>query len=119
MDLYGKCAASFSLCLPQGQTWDNIFYWKSDGVAVDLTGYTARMMLRSSVEAAAPTVSLTTADGSMTVSALGAIALNYSATLSSAVPAGTYLYDMELESSSGVVRRLIEGTAVVSREITR
>lgn len=116
---YGKCPADVDLCLPQGQTWDTTFIFSADGVPVDLNGFVARMMLRTTTEAASPTVSLSTVDGTMSVTTAGQIILNYSAPSSSAVTAATYLYDMELQSPSGNVRRLVQGRAVVSREITR
>jgi hypothetical protein len=117
--LYGKCPVQADLCLPQGQTWDTKFLWESGGNPVDLTGYAARMMLRTSAEAASPTVSLSTVAGTMTVNASGEIQLAYPAVSSSAITAATYLYDLEMENPAGNVRRLVEGRAVVSREITR
>ena len=119
--LYGKCPAQADLCLPQGSTWDTTFIWEADGVLVDLTGYVARMMLRTTAEAASPTVSLSTVGGTISVTTAGQIILNYSAASSSAVTAATYLYDLEIvdPAPSSKVRRLVEGRAVVSREITR
>jgi meiotically up-regulated gene 157 (Mug157) protein len=118
-ELYGKCPAEVDLCLPQGQTWDTSIVWEADGAPVDLTNYIARMMLRTSVDAASPTVSLSTATSTMTALSNGTIGLSYSAISSAAITAATYLYDLEVESPSGNVRRLMEGRAVVSREITR
>ncbi|MEB3209538.1 MAG: hypothetical protein VKK63_11585 [Synechococcus sp.] len=117
--LYGKCPVQADLCLPQGATWDTKFLWSSGGNPVDLTGYAARMQLRTTTEAASPTVSLSTVGGTMTVNASGEIQLAYPAISSSAITAATYLYDLELENPAGNVRRLVEGRAVVSREITR
>jgi len=119
VSLQGKCPALVDLCLPQGATWDTKFAWESGGTAVDLTGYAARMDLRASAEAASATVSLSTASGTISVNSSGEIQLNYPAVSSATITAATYLYDLELESGSGNVRRLIEGKAVVSREITR
>jgi hypothetical protein len=117
-ELYGKCPAQVDLCLPQGQTWDTTIEWSADGNPVNLTGWTARMMLRTTAEAASPTVSLSTATSTMTASN-GVIGLSYSAVSSAAITAATYLYDLEVVNPSGAVRRLMEGRAVVSREITR
>lgn len=118
-ELYGKCPAVVDLCLPQGQSWDTSILWEADGDPVDLTNFIARMMLRTTADAASPTVSLSTATSTLTALSNGTINLNYSAISSAAVTAATYLYDLELESPSGNVRRLMEGRAVVSREITR
>lgn len=118
-ELHGKCPAEVDLCLPQGQTWDTEIIWEADGAPVDLTGWTARMMLRTTAEAASPTVSLSTATSTMTALSNGTIGLSYSAISSAAITAATYLYDLEVQSPSGNVRRLMEGRAVVSREMTR
>ena len=118
-ELHGKCPAEVDLCLPQGQTWDDEFLWEANGTAVDLTGWTARMMLRTTAEAASPTVSLSTATSTMTALSNGIIGLSYSAISSSTITAATYLYDLEVVNPSGNVRRLMQGRAVVSREITR
>lgn len=117
--LYGKCPSEVDLCLPQGQTWDISMIWEADGTPVDVSSYVARMMLRTDPEVASPTVALSTTNNTIAVSSNGSITLNYSAVSSASVTAGTYVYDMELVSPSGNVRRLIQGRAVVSREITR
>ena len=117
--LQGKQPAQVDLALPQGQTWDTEFLWEADGDPVNLTGWTARMMLRATAEAASPTVSLSTATSTMTALCTGVIGLSYSAISSAAITAATYLYDMEVVNPYGVVRRLMEGNAVVSREMTR
>jgi meiotically up-regulated gene 157 (Mug157) protein len=118
-ELYGKCPAEVDLCLPQGQTWDTSVVWEADGEPVNLTGWSTRMMLRASAEAASPTVSLSTATSTMTALSNGTIGLSYSAISSAAITAATYLYDLEVVNPSGNVRRLMQGRAVVSREMTR
>jgi hypothetical protein len=55
----------------------------------------------------------------MTALSNGVIGLSYSAISSATITAATYLYDLEVVNPSGAVRRLMEGRAVVSREITR
>ena len=118
-ELYGPQPAKVDLWLGQGTTWDTQFLWETELGPQNLTGWTVRMMLRASPEAASPTVSLTTATNTITAASTGVIGLSYSAISSAAITAATYLYDMEAVSPSGAVRRLIEGNAVVSREMTR
>lgn len=119
MATYGIKPLLVDLELPQGQTWNNEFLWEADGTPTDLTGWSARMMLRTSAEAASPTVSLSTSTSTMTALSNGTIGLSYSAISSAAITAATYLYDLEVVNTSGVVRRLMEGKAIVTREITR
>lgn len=117
--LYGKQPAQADLALPQGQTWDTEFLWEADGAAVDLTGWSARMQIRASAEAASPTVSLSTATNTLTTVSSGVIGMSYSAISSAAITAGAYLYDLEVVNPSGAVRRLLEGRVLISREMTR
>jgi len=93
-----------------------------DGDRVDLTGYLARMQVRSSLEATAVIVELTSANGRIEIDgADGEILLKLTAAETAALPSGAYLYDLELVSSSDPddVQRLIEGRFVVSRNVTR
>jgi hypothetical protein len=50
----------------------------------------------------------------------GKVRLQLSHTASSAIPAGRYLYDIEITNTvSGVVNRVLEGIVTVTPEITR
>ena len=118
--LYGDCPAEADLCLPQGQTLQQSFRYKSDDVVVNLSGYVGRAMFRETPDSATVALSLTTANGGVVISAAGGlVTLSASAASMSAITAGRYVYDVEIESSAGVVKRLVEGVAKVSREVTR
>jgi hypothetical protein len=49
----------------------------------------------------------------------GEIEIVIPATSTARVPSGSYLYDLEIVSTSGVVTRVIEGEFRVSGEVTR
>jgi hypothetical protein len=118
--LYGDCPAQADLCLPQGQTLSQSFRYKQDDAVVNLSGYIGRAMFRDTVDSATVALSLTTANGGVVISAAGGlVTLSASAASMSAITAGRYVYDVEIESASGIVKRLIEGVAKVSREVTR
>ena len=104
----------------QGATFDKQFVWKIDGVAVNLSTYTARMQVRKDyADTDKPAViSLTTTSG-ITLTTNGEINLFLAPTATADVPGGTYRYDLELVSSSGEVTRLLEGLFIVSPEVTR
>jgi hypothetical protein len=86
---------------------------------VDLTGYTARMMIRTDYENPAALVSLTTENSRITLGGdEGTIALFISATDTAGFTKGNYVYDLELVSGS-VVTRVLQGKIEVSREVTR
>jgi uncharacterized lipoprotein NlpE involved in copper resistance len=49
----------------------------------------------------------------------GQVTLTLTSGASSSMAAGQYIYDLEIESATGVVTRLIEGKVTLNREITR
>jgi hypothetical protein len=116
-----SCSTSVDLTICQGSTWSQVLVWKtgSPAAAVNLTGYTARMQLRSRVTSETVAVGLTTENGGITLGgALGTITLALTATATAALVAGRYVYDLELVTGT-TVRRLLEGTVTVSAEVTR
>lgn len=112
--------ATLNLTFPQGATWSLALTWNDDGGdPINLTGYTARMHVRKSYDAATTVVALTSGSGITLGGAAGTITLSVSATTTGGVPASTYVYDLELESGGGQVTRLVEGTLTVTPEVTR
>ena len=113
-------ATTYDLLIEQGATFSQLVTYKESGVAVNLTGYTARMQVRSTLESATSVVELTTANGRIALGgAAGTITLTISATDSAALTAGRGVYDLELVSGSGIVTRLLQGVATISRNVTR
>ena len=108
----------------QGATFSRTITWKdSANAAYDLTGYTARMHVRETVENANTVITLTTVNSRITLGSNAATKGQVTLTISAAdtanlVPA-IYVYDLELVSGGGVVDRLIEGNFVVKAEVTR
>ena len=106
------------LICKQGETFTRTITWKTDDVPVDLTGYTAAMQVRSSYSSTTAVVSLTTSNGGLTLGgAAGTIEVFISAVATSAIPAGNYVYDLELTTGT-TVTRLLEGQFYVSPEVT-
>jgi hypothetical protein len=78
------------------------------------------LVFNGSVGAPTTIVELTTSNGRMTLGgAAGTIALAITATDTTTLAAGQYVYDMEMVSSGGEVTRLLEGRATISAEVTR
>jgi hypothetical protein len=93
------------------------------GPPFNLTGCSARMQIRKK-PGTAVLVSITTASGGIVLGGqTGEIDFVLSATLTSTLPAKaiTYelQYDLEVEFTSGDVRRVVEGKVTVSPDITR
>jgi hypothetical protein len=111
----------YDLEIKQGATLSLTATWKdSTGAAINLTGYTARMQVRSAYDATSTILSLTSSSGITLGGAAGTIAITASATVTAALTAPwAGVWDLELVSGGGVVTRLLEGAATVSPEVTR
>lgn len=106
----------------QGATFDYALTWSAAGTPVDLSGYSARLQVRESFDSATAVVSLTSGTGIALGGTAGTIDLLIPATetaLLDGTPNTQFIYDLELESSSGVVTRLVEGNFFIYPEVTR
>lgn len=93
---------------------------QDDGALIDLSGYSARMQVRASLESATALIELTTANSRIEIQGPeGVVILKLSPSETAGLAAGTYVYDLELVSGTGDVQRLLEGRFVVSRNVTR
>ena len=115
-------AGLYNMKVEQGVTFVQNMTWKIDSNAVNLSGYTARMNVRTSRSGRVPAnilVLAITSDDAVTLGgAAGTIRIDLSATQTSNIAAGTYAYDLELESAGEEVTRLLSGTFTVSPEVT-
>ena len=114
-------AGNYSLTVEQGATLSLVITYKdSAGSAINLTGFTARMALRSDIEDSSAVLTLTTENGRIALGGgAGTVTLTVSAADTAGLTAGNGVYDLELISSGGVVTRLIEGSYSIVREVTR
>ena len=113
-------AGNYAFILDQGATWDTQMTWKVGTTPVDLTGYTARMQARSTVDSTTTIFSWTSGGGQLVLGgAAGTITLAIADSVSATYPAGTYVYDLELESGGGETTRLLQGTFTIVAEVTR
>jgi hypothetical protein len=113
-------AGTLDFTIEQGATFNLLLTWKINDTLVNLTGYTARLQARVDVEDSELILSLTTSNGGITLGgAAGTISLDQTATQTTLLPAGTYVYDLELIASNSTVTRLVQGELLVSPEVTR
>lgn len=115
-------AETYNLTIDQGATWyQTVTYKDANGNPINLTGYSAALQLRTSYSAASASLSISTSTTGITIPtpANGTIVINVPAVTTAALIAQDYVYDLEITSGTGVVTRLIQGTAVVSPEATR
>jgi len=78
------------------------------------------MDLRENPDAESAILSLTTANGRITLGgSAGTVTLSISATDTTALSVDDGVFDLEIVSGGGVVTRLIEGTYSIRRNISR
>jgi hypothetical protein len=113
-------AGTYNILADQGATFTRVITWtNSAGSPVNLTGYTARMSLRTTYTDTTVALSLTTENGRITLGgALGTITLNVDAATMATLAAKSYVYDLELVNGVNVTR-LLQGSFANSPEVTR
>lgn len=114
-------AAKIKLKIEQGATFRQSLDWKSNGIPVDLTGYSARMQMRNPIDSPVIIHELTTENGGINFLDVqnGQIELFISATNTSSFAFDSCVYDLEMVASNGDVFRLLEGEISLSKEVTR
>jgi hypothetical protein len=113
----------------QGATFGlTITVQDSTGANQDLTGYTARMQMRSAYNSGAAAETLTTANGeisiansnvSITLVATRTANIYVDLNSSSKPPRTMYVYDLELIDNANTVSKLLYGEVTVYGEVTR
>ena len=105
-----------NLFVDAGANYSNIItVAASNGQPLDLTGYTVASQMRKSYQSSTAynfTASIYNA-------ATGKVRLQLSDTQSAAIPAGRWLYDVEITSPSGTKTRVVEGIVTVTPQITQ
>jgi len=114
-------AGAYNFTIEQGTTFVRHFVYKdSNGAVVNLTGYTARLQVRSYKESSVVLIEATTANGKLVITPTeGKITMTLTATELNSVTFDNAVYDLEIESNTGVVTRLLEGCVVNSLQVTR
>lgn len=112
-------AGSYDITCEQGATFSRTLTIKdANGVARNLSGYTARMQVRRTVSSTSTLAELTTENGGLTVNSSGVIVMSMNATTTAALT-DEGVYDLEIEASDGTVERVIEGNFYLDLEVTR
>jgi hypothetical protein len=114
-------ASTYNLLIEQGATFTLSLVWRdSEGDAVDLTGYSARMQVRPSVTSEDVLLTLDSDGNGITLGGnTGAVAVLATAAQTELIAAKRGVYDLELEAADGTVTRLLQGAVTISPEVTR
>lgn len=115
--------ADISLEILQGSSFPYTLVYTDDSsppVPIDLTGVTARMHIRESVDAEEILCELTTENNKIVIDGpLGSILLTIEAAETETFQWAAGVYDLELVWPNGFVMRLCQGSVSVSPEVTR
>lgn len=112
------------LTVDQGTNWNPSFILRNaDKSPFNLTGYVARMKVRPTYDSDA-VLDMSTTNGKLTITAAqGRIRINLLPADTSAIDfTGESLecvYDLEVQSSTGIVTRVAYGSFSIRREVTR
>lgn len=114
-------AAKKNLKIEQGATFIYSFTWDTNGVPVNLQGYSARMQLRSPIDSPDVIHELTTENGGITLhlNPAGKISLFISDSDTAAFDFDTCDYDLEVVAPNGYVYKLMKGEVTLDKEVTR
>jgi hypothetical protein len=105
-----------NIFIDQGSDYSNIITVAStNGQALDLSGYTVASEIRKSYTSST-SYAFTS---SVYNAAQGRVRIQLTATQSESIPPGRYLYDVEITSSGGAKRRVVEGIVTVTPQITK
>jgi hypothetical protein len=124
-------ANRYDMTMWQGSTFGmNVSVQYANGSTQSLTGYSARMQIRSTYGSASVAEALTSANGEITVDGTnGTLVLALPAVRtkdifvdlndSSKPPRTKYVYDLEIVDNAGTVSKLLYGDLSVYGEVTR
>lgn len=117
--------AKLKLTIYQGATFRRRLRWSTKaGAPIDLTGCSARMQVRSEIESPVALMEFKSGaalgENSITLGgADGTIVLYASAETTEAIAWDKGVWDMEIVMANGDVERLVAGSMVVSKGVTR
>ena len=124
-------AGIYNITIEQGSTFVRLISIEQPDLDADptgatfepfvLTGYSARMQIRRTVESSTVMLSLTSPSGGIIISP-GTPENELSITISAAVTAGLLtsgVYDLEIVDAGGLVSKVLRGTVTLIPEVTR
>ena len=107
-------AAKVNIVIDQGATF-NTTYTIHDAIdePIDFTGFTANSQIRKTYSSSNSYVF------DVVLSNNGLVTLSMNAATTSSIVAGRYVYDVEVESLSGIRSRIVEGIVTITPQVTR
>ncbi len=110
-------AATYDLVVDQGSDFAIDLTITEGGSAKNLTGYSGRAQMRSTHASSSVAATFTC---SVVNATAGTMKMELSASTTTGITAGRYVYDLEIYTSSdAIVKRLIQGSVTINPEVTR
>ncbi len=110
-------AAKYNFTIEQGGTFSRILALKqTGGTAFSLAGYSVRGYMRKGYNNSAY-IPFTLSIESPTSD--GLIDMSLTAVQTATLLPHTYIYDIEIYTSGGYVKRIMQGTITISKEVTK
>lgn len=113
-------AGTYNFTIDQGSTFNrSITVTNSDGSFYDFTGHTARMQIRRELPDADVMLEFTTQNSRITLGGASGTIQLYATDEATSTLTRDGVYDLEIETATGEVFRLIQGVVRVNLEVTR
>lgn len=116
-----SCSVTTKLCIEKGSTYRKTFQWLAEDevTPIDLTGYSARMQIRSSYESTDYILELTTENGGISITPLdGKINLYIPESITSKISEDVGVFDIELIIATDVYR-FLKGSVRFDKNVTK
>jgi hypothetical protein len=110
-------SGKYNIVADQGATFNLNFTVKTDGIPWDLTTYSATMVVKKSSSSSTDLLNLSSSGGDIELTNVGGVSITASALAMTNLPAGRWVYNIELTSSASEVTRILEGRFIVSAEV--
>ena len=108
----------YNINIYKGTTFTLAPVWKIDNSPVLMQGYSANMQVRAATDTAV-IITLSTANGRAVITgSQGKTTLTLTASETAALPAGTYIYDLNLTAPDTTVTKILQGAFVVNESVT-
>jgi hypothetical protein len=115
--------ADYNLIIRRGRTLDKTFTWRSGGALVDLSGYTAKLQIRSKVDDPTVLVELTdggAANGITLGGVAGTVRIQRTRAQTLLYTFSRAVYDLELLGPGGEPSKtFLEGDVIVKPPVTQ
>ena len=111
--------ATYNIAIYQGDDDAFVLTYSTGGTIADLTGFTAKMDVRTNRSATSTVATFSSAAGTISIDAPnGKITVPLSHAVTGALAPADYVYDLQIISASGAVTTIVAGLFTVVQEVT-